>query len=41
MVRLNYCVADWPLLSVTFMVNLKVPAVVGLPASSLLLSLGA
>ncbi len=28
MVRLNRCVADWPELSVTFMVNLKVPAVV-------------
>src|SRR5260370_17725596 len=41
MVRLNSCDADWPLLSVTFMVNLKVPFWVGVPASWLLLSFGA
>jgi hypothetical protein len=41
MVSLNCCDADWPVLSVTFMVNLKVPAAVGVPASWLLLSAGA
>ena len=41
MVRLKCCVADWPLLSVTFMVNLNVPTWVGVPASWLLLSVGA
>src|SRR5260370_21423673 len=41
MVRLNSCDAGWPLLSVTFMVNLKVPFWVGVPASWLLLSFGA
>ena len=41
MVRVNCWVAWLPVLSVTFMVNVKVPAVVGVPASSLLLSVGA
>jgi len=33
MVRLNCCDADWPLLSVTFMVKVKVSTWVGVPAS--------
>ncbi len=41
MASLNCCDADWPLPSVTFIVNVKVPAALGVPASSLLLSLGA
>jgi hypothetical protein len=41
MVSLNCCDADWPLLSVTRIVNLKVPAEVGVPASWFLLSAGA
>src|SRR5260370_39177696 len=41
MVRLNRCDANWPLLSVTCMVKVNVPAAMGVPASWLLLSLGA
>ena len=41
MVRLNGWDADWPLLSVTFMVKSNLPAWVGVPASWLLLSFGA
>ena len=41
MVRVNCWVAWLPVLSVTFMVKVKVPAVVGVPANSLLLSMGA
>jgi hypothetical protein len=40
MVRLNCWVACCPLPSVSFMVKVKVPAVVGVPASWLLLSEG-
>jgi len=40
MVRLNCWVACCPLLSVSFMVKVKVPAVVGVPASWLLVSEG-
>ena len=41
MVSVNCWVAWLPVLSVTFIVNVNVPAVVGVPASSLLLSVGA
>jgi len=41
MVRVNCWVGWLTVLSVTFMGNVAVPAVVGVPASSLLLSVGA
>ena len=41
MVRPECCDVGWPVLSVAFMVKVKVPAPVGMPASRLLMPAGA